>query len=203
MTIFKYDTSSCRTVKGMLDYALDREKADPRSIHYFNVVRDPYNEFMFTNIMFREFNPPNREYYQFIISLSKDDVAPDTFERFDKAVWTIADILSRWCDMGASKFHVVSVIHTDKAPEYDAHIIVNSVSFTDGHMFPWDKRLTWLLRNLANRILIYFGFTPIPDKRLNELSRIPPIDYASVSPYYRNQLAPSGKVSPAHSPGVR
>ena len=178
MSILECNNGQHYHLKEMLEYITDPSKTTEDSIFHYSLSKDNfYRDFMITKYIFNKFDPQKRQYYQFILSLPEKDVFKDTDINFSKTVCVISQCLNRWnIDRNplsnSPQFHVVSAIHIDKDPILHAHIIVNNVSFIDGHFFPWDKRLFWIFRNIVNQTLKYYGFTGIADERLNERSKL-------------------------------
>lgn len=177
MSIFKIAKGQKYNIKGMIDYVINDEKTFPNTIFSKDVI--PNNEawryFALTHIMFKKSDLNKRWYYQFILSIDKnEDLKGNYQERFVDTVISINNILNCWSNcmdptdsMDVPKFHVISAIHIDKYPHIHAHFVVNNVSYIDGHQFPLDKKHFWLLLNIVNQVLLYYDFTPIPDKRVN------------------------------------
>lgn len=174
MSILDCNTGQKYHIKEMIEYITNPEKTYPEYIFTTGTTAEmAVDEFLFTKILWNKYKPRKREYYQFILTLSDKDIAEDSLKRFSKLVQTAQWFISRWPDLSEPQFQVISAIHLDKSPVYHAHIIANNVNSFTGAFFPWDKRYFWLMRNLINRLFIYYGFTPIPDERLNERSQIP------------------------------
>lgn len=174
MSILECNSGQKWTTYGMIQYITHPKKTMDECV--FTVGTDSihaYDDFMFTKLTYHQYDPNKREYYQFIVALDKQDISNTSLGRFIDFVQAINYTLARWVYQPVPEFQVISAIHFDKAPIYHVHIVVNNISSYDGHRFPWDNQRFWLFRNLVNRLLIYYGFTPIPDERLNERSKIP------------------------------
>lgn len=174
MSILDCNLGKKYSIQGMIEYITNIEKTYPDYIFTMGTTPETaVDDFLFTKIVWNQYRPGKREYYQFILTLSDKDIFDNSLPRFSQFVQTVQWLLSCWPDLQTPQFQVISAIHFDKEPIYHAHIIVNNVNSFTGTLFPWNKRGFWLLRNLINRLFIHYGFTPIADERLNERSTIP------------------------------
>lgn len=174
MSIFKCSVGQKYTIAGIIEYITQSEKSEPEYVFTTGTdIKHVVSDATFIQIMFRDRKLSHKEYHQFISVLSPTDISPTGLDRFCQYIAALHYTLSRWPDLPQPEFQIITAIHFDKAPIYHAHTIVFTPSVKDGHSFPWDKKHFWLLMNLVNRLFLYYGFTPIQDKRLNELSTIP------------------------------
>lgn len=176
MSIFSCKNGEKYTLQGMIAYITDPTKTTPNYIFTTgtdmeNMLRDA----LFIQLLFydAEWSHKNKAYVQFITTLSENDISSTSLSRFCQYITTLHWILSRWAGLPQAEFQVITAIHFDKSPIYHAHTIIPTISAKDGHIFPWENKHFWLLRNLVNQLLIYYGFTRIEDERLNERSRLP------------------------------
>lgn len=175
MSIYKLVKSEKRDIQEMIDYIRNEDKTSEEYVYTMGLnVEYAMQDMVFTRIMFGKFSSNTRPYYQFIIALDeKLDTADDSLARFELLIKTVTYLLACGCDNKRPEFQVLSAIHIYQRPYYHAHFMVNPISSIDGHILSQNHRFFWLIRNMVNRLLIHFGFSCIPDERLNERSTLP------------------------------
>jgi hypothetical protein len=159
MPIFKGRASKARPQKG-LSYITDPKKAVIVSSHGLNDSKSYAEQFEKTAQLFgKAQNKNSRKYYHFKLAFSPNDGV--TAEQAYK-------IASVHTQTYFKNNEYVIAVHTDKAHMH-AHIIVNSLAFTDGKMLQISPQMYGRMKDLANELSVKYGFSAVDFRKPSQV----------------------------------